>query len=648
MGKLILVGALILGLQGAALAEAPPEEEWATEWTGGPTSWDTLYGQFVDAEGSVFLVGESRANYPSGKSDCFVVKFNADGNLAWEGRYDGPLHGYDVCYGGAIDAAGNIYAVGWTQNDPAESNDILTVSYDTDGNRRWAAVHAGAAHRADDAIPATVDAAGNVIVAGRIDAGGGQQLAVLKYSSSGTLLWDALCETCPTSARARYVTTDDANNIYAVGEQNGTSQIAIVSFDPDGNQRWAASADDPYDSCRGLAVVNGNVYVAAVGGTLQDRQLRTMKFDAATGSPIWTARYDESDTDHVNALAVDAAGNAYITGTTTPPGAPTPYTGDMLVVKYDADGAQSWATTFGIPGKREQSNNIAVDGDGNVYITGTAEAATGNAGGEITTLKFDSDGALLWSAVHPGPVPNQTDQGKYLFLDPSGAVYVAGFVIYGFPEYNAIAIKYSSGAPDADGDGIPDEEDNCPDAHNPDQSDGDGDGPGDACDNCPFATNPGQTDADADGAGDACDNCPATPNPLQADGDGDGTGDACDDCPADPNKTEPGVCGCGVIDDADGDGYNVCEDDCDDSDADVNPGAEELCYDGLDNDCGGMIDNGCAPGKGPGGQGPPGPDGDGPPGLKTAPGPDGEGPPGLDIRNPGRTGDAPLGKAKKG
>jgi len=40
-------------------------------------------------------------------------------------------------------------------------------------------------------------------------------------------------------------------------------------------------------------------------------------------------------------------------------------------------------------------------------------------------------------------------------------------------------------APDRDGDGVPDSEDNCPDMVNPDQLDGDGDGVGDACDDTP-------------------------------------------------------------------------------------------------------------------------------------------------------------------
>jgi serine protease len=45
--------------------------------------------------------------------------------------------------------------------------------------------------------------------------------------------------------------------------------------------------------------------------------------------------------------------------------------------------------------------------------------------------------------------------------------------------------------------------------------------------------------------------------------------------------------------DLDSDGYSTCEGDCNDSDATIYPGAEELCGDGLDDNCDGTIDEGC-------------------------------------------------------
>ncbi|MCM4160255.1 hypothetical protein FHG64_04275 [Antarcticibacterium flavum] len=160
---------------------------------------------------------------------------------------------------------------------------------------------------------------------------------------------------------------------------------------------------------------------------------------------------------------------------------------------------------------------------------------------------------------------------------------------------------------DADGDGISDEEDNCPNVANPEQEDTDGDGVGDACDNCPEVANPDQADADGDGIGDACDdgevedadgdgiadgvdNCPNVANPDQEDTDGDGVGDACDNCPEVANPDQADSDGDGIgdaceddeIEDADGDGI---ADDVDNCPNVANPDQEDTDGDGVGDAC---------------------------------------------------------------
>ena len=96
--------------------------------------------------------------------------------------------------------------------------------------------------------------------------------------------------------------------------------------------------------------------------------------------------------------------------------------------------------------------------------------------------------------------------------------YVGGVTPEGTPPAVGVDLKVLAAVTDSDGDGVADDQDNCPDNPNPLQDDLDLDGLGDVCD----------LDDDADTIADLDDNCPIDFNPGQADADVDGLGDACD------------------------------------------------------------------------------------------------------------------------
>jgi len=124
---------------------------------------------------------------------------------------------------------------------------------------------------------------------------------------------------------------------------------------------------------------------------------------------------------------------------------------------------------------------------------------------------------------------------------------------------------------------------------NPNQLDCDNDNIGDLCDPARGPGCPDVQDADNDGVVDLLDNCPTTYNPSQANADGDAFGDACDICINAANHT-----------DSDNDGYFGCANDCNDTNDNTYPGAQEIC-DNQDNDCDSSVDEGgvCAPGYTP-------------------------------------------------
>ena len=213
---------------------------------------------------------------------------------------------------------------------------------------------------------------------------------------------------------------------------------------------------------------------------------------------------------------------------------------------------------------------------GNGFVNNNA----GTAGGAVTFNASQFPGTISTNHVNDNNISGNFVGARYTGAEtidaennywgsasgPSGAYGGTGDAV---TSANIDAVPFRTTfspcapTPDTDGDGIPDNVDNCPNTANPGQEDGDGDGVGDACDNCRLQSNPDQADADHDGVGDACDNCPANANADQADSDGDGVGDACDQCPTDPSKIAPGVCGCGAPDtDSDGDGVANCVDNC--------------------------------------------------------------------------------------
>jgi hypothetical protein len=133
--------------------------------------------------------------------------------------------------------------------------------------------------------------------------------------------------------------------------------------------------------------------------------------------------------------------------------------------------------------------------------------------------------------------------------------------------------------------------------------DGDFDGDGFTvcadCDDADSSVFPGAAEICSDGIDQDCDGHDAVP-----DGDGDGWvstacgGNDCDDSDAAINPAAFDLCDgidndCdGILDagDFDGDGFTVCED-CDDVSASVNPDELEICGDEIDNDCSGFIDD---------------------------------------------------------
>ena len=251
------------------------------------------------------------------------------------------------------------------------------------------------------------------------------------------------------------MSVDDSGNIHVTGKSwgSGTSfDYVTVKYNTNGKQLWAKRYIGPGngdDIARAIAVdKSGNVYVSGESkGSNSDFDYAVVKYSSA-GKQLWVQRYDgpAMGPDWATAIAVDGSGNVTITGNSKNSG--TDY--DMATIKYSADGQQLWVQRYDGPGNADdEAAAIAVDASGNIYVTGQSEyAVTDNDPGAanyynyyLTTIKYDSNGKLVWAKKYSWP-GNACDYATAIAVDKSGNVYVSGESKGSTTDWDYIAIKY--------------------------------------------------------------------------------------------------------------------------------------------------------------------------------------------------------------
>ena len=206
-------------------------------------------------------------------------------------------------------------------------------------------------------------------------------------------------------------------------------------------QEWVARYNGPGnnpDRAYAIAVDGaGNVYVTGESyGSGTDYDYATVKY-ATLGAEQWVARYNGPGNyhDEANAIAADNAGNIYVTGYSEGSG-----TGrDYATVMYDSLGVEQWVTRCNGPyNGDDEANAIAVDGACNVYITGRSEWS--GIYGDYITVKYDAAGVEQWVARHDGPAYSD-DEANAIAADNAGNSYVTGSDSWGI---NYATVAYDS------------------------------------------------------------------------------------------------------------------------------------------------------------------------------------------------------------
>ena len=406
-------------------------QEWIARYSGPDSTTDIAHDITVDNVGNVYVTGQSIN--PNTGDDYATIKYDSLGNQRWIAFYNGPANDFDAAYEVAVDSAGNVYITGKSNGN---NFDYATIKYDSLGNELWVSRYDGPYSWQDAAWALAIDNKSNVYVTGRSYA----DYATIKYNSLGVEQWIARYD--GNNSYAYDIAVDNAGNVYVTGTI-GTpilGDYATVKYDSMGNEQWVriyAGPDNYSDEACAIAVDNaGNVYVTGYSWSdVTSFDYTTIKYDSS-GTQCWIARYNgpANGADLANAMAVDDMGNVYITG----------YSWDTLgypncrnyaTVKYNTFGEQLWATRYSyIPYFHNRANDIALDNSGNVYVTGYSAS-------DYTTIRYDSVGNEHWVGRYDGI---GYDEAFAITVDNAGNFYITGQSAGVGTGYDYLTIKYSA------------------------------------------------------------------------------------------------------------------------------------------------------------------------------------------------------------
>ncbi len=355
----------------------------------------------------------------------------------------------------ATDSSGNVFIGGYTSGSfEGQTNagmlDGFVTKYSPQGAALWTRQLGTAGSDVVQAV--ATDAAGNIGVTGYTygsfdsqAAAGLTDLFVAKYDPTGVRLWIRQLGTSSLD-QANGIAIDPAGIVYVTGftEGNldsgttvGLSDIFLVKYDAQGVQLWTRQLGTPSsDVARAVATdAAGHIYLT--GSTYGQLNRGTSnagfsdffvaKYDAQ-GTALWTRQFGTPSFDHAYGIATDRQGAVYISGSTygSLDGNRRVGQSDLFVAKYNPQGTKLWIRQLGTPGS-DVAHAVSTDAAGNVYVAGyTNDSLDGNPAtgrSDLFVVKYDPHAAKLWTRQLGTP---SSDVARAVATDAAGNVYVTG------------------------------------------------------------------------------------------------------------------------------------------------------------------------------------------------------------------------------
>jgi hypothetical protein len=450
-----------LGLQGAEGMALDARGNLVLHTVGGdvvehaPVLYQQSGGVRQAVSGRFVLEGDGQVGFAVGAYDASRPLI-IDPVLSYSTYLGG--NGYEEGQDIAVDSAGNAYLIGTTTSTDFPTADALQAAYggglfnafvaklDASGTSLVYSTYLGGSGE-DNGNDIAVDRAGNAYVTGHTTStdfptanpiqatnGGGQDAFVAKLNACGTALVYSTYLGGSGDDLGQGIAVDRAGDAYVTGRTTSADFPTV-------NPIQAAN--------RGFM----NAFVA--------------KVNASGTALVYSTYLGGSGEDDGTAIAVDRAGNAYVTGSTSSTNFPTVnpiqagYGGgntDAFVAKLNATGtALVYSTYLGGSGE-DLGFGIAVDRAGNAYVTGGTDSTNfptanpiqaANGGSEDAFVaELDASGTALVYSTYLGG--SGFDRGIRIAVDRAGNAYVTGDTqSTDFPTVNPLQAAYGGGSDDA-------------------------------------------------------------------------------------------------------------------------------------------------------------------------------------------------------
>ncbi|MBK9331096.1 MAG: SBBP repeat-containing protein [Ignavibacteria bacterium] len=400
---------------------------WAKRYSLSSNSLDIPKSIVTDNYGNIYVIGSSGSN---SNIDIVTIKYLPTGEQDWLRLYNGPGNNNDIAMGAKLDSEGNIIVIGDSEGTES-GRDFVIIKYLSSGQKVWEKRYSSIGDNDDFPSSIAIDKLNNILVTGR----GFQNFVTVKYNSFGVQQWISIYPTLNSDDIAYDIEVDKLGNVYIAGEYSG--DCITIKYDSTGIQQWVSlynGSGNGSDFINSISLDSiGNLFVSgsSIENTSPFGGFLTIKYNQL-GVQQWVRFYEGTGNFFSvgKSMKVSKNGNIYVTGYSTESGQGYNFT----TIKYNTYGDTLWKASY-----HNGSNDIAfamdIDNSDNVYITGESDG--NGTGDDYATVKYDSTGNQLW-VMRYDYSGQFGDFANSIAVDYNGNVYVTGG-----SDRDILTIKYS-------------------------------------------------------------------------------------------------------------------------------------------------------------------------------------------------------------